>query len=116
MRTHSILSALTGLMLSLGVEAGQKPLTFDELMKFNTIHDASISDDGSWVVYQLRPDRGDGVAVIRAVDGTTEHRVAQGASPKLSSDSKWAAMVIEPTLEERKPRRKKTRSSTTGWP
>ncbi len=82
-------------------QAGEKPLTFTDLMKFRTVRDPVISKDGSWIAYELRPDRGDGEAVARSASGEAEYRIERGAGPQISGDGRWVATTIEPTLEER---------------
>ena len=104
LRRFAASAALT-LVLSLvlvpsGVLAGDKALTYEDLMKFRTIHGASISDDGSWIAYELRPDRGDGQVVARSTDGLTEVRVERGTSPALTTDGHFLAATIKPTLAE----------------
>jgi len=84
-----------------GSRAGDKPLTFAELMQFRTIHDAVISKNGHWVAYALVPDRGDGEAVVRAVESTTEYRLERGSGPQISADERWVAAALEPPLAER---------------
>ena len=54
--------------------AGDRPLTFEDLMKFRQIQDASISEDGAWVAYALIPDRGDGEAVAQSTTSDTIFR------------------------------------------
>jgi len=89
------------------VDAGDRPLTFSDLMKLRQIQDAAISKDGAWVAYALVPDRGDGEAVIRSIAGDTEYLVERGSGPQISADGLWVAAVIEPTLEEREKARDK---------
>jgi len=83
------------------VDAGDRPLTFSDLMKLRQIQDATISKDGAWVAYALAPDRGDGEAVIRSTAGDPQYFIERGSGPEISADGLWAAAVIEPTLEER---------------
>jgi len=83
-----------------GVAAGTKPLEFRDLMQLRTIREATISDDGTWVAYALWPDRGDGEAVARSIDGSAEYRIPRGSAPVISADSRWVAAVVKPTLEE----------------
>ncbi len=80
--------------------AGTRPLELQDLMQLRTIREVVISDDGTWVAYALWPDRGDGEAVARSVDGDTEHRIPRGSAPVISGDSRWVAAVVEPTLEK----------------
>ena len=82
------------------LHAGDKPLTFEDLMKFRQIQDASISEDGAWVAYALIPDRGDGEAVAQSTTSDTIFRIERGDDPVISADGRWVAAVITPTLEE----------------
>ncbi len=90
---------LTALLIPALATAAKRPFTFDELMKFRQIEDVVLSDDGAWVAYQLKPDRGDGEGVVRATAGETEYRIARGADAVIGADSRWAVFAVEPTLE-----------------
>ena len=83
------------------IHAGTKPLTFQDLMKFRKIERAVIARDGGWVAYTLRPDRGDGEVVVRALEGETVYRIERGSTPAISGDSRWVAAAILPTQKER---------------
>ena len=83
------------------LEAGDRPLTFEDLMKFRQIENASISKDGAWVAYALVPDRGDGETEVRSTTSETMFRIERGDSPVISADGFWVAAAITPTLEER---------------
>jgi len=83
------------------VAAGEKPLTFLDLMQFRQIEDAVISTDGGWIAYALVPDRGDGEVVIRSTISETEYRIERGANPEISKNARWVVAAISPTLEER---------------
>ena len=83
------------------VAAGDKVLTFKDLMQFRQIEGAVISQDGAWIAYAAVPDRGDGEVVIRATGADIEYRIERGANPVISNDGRWAAAEITPTLEER---------------
>jgi hypothetical protein len=103
-RNRSIFAVIVSFVVVLGLAqggaAGDKALTFEELMQFRQIRNAVISDDGGWVAYALVPDRGDGVLVVRSTTDGTEHRIERGADPEISKDGRWVAAAITPTLEE----------------
>ncbi len=82
-----------------GAKAG-KVLGFVDLMKFHTLVDPVISEDGSWTAYELRPDRGDGMVEARALDGNRKATIERGRSPALTQDGSWIAALVVPTLEE----------------
>ncbi|MDH3786596.1 MAG: hypothetical protein OEV00_14885, partial [Acidobacteriota bacterium] len=96
-----VLALITFFLAHTSAMAGTEPLTFTELMKFKKIEGATLSRDGSWVAYTLKPDRGDGEAVARKVDDETEHRVAGCSAPQLSGDARWMACTVLPSQEER---------------
>jgi dipeptidyl aminopeptidase/acylaminoacyl peptidase len=89
------------LIVSGVAQAQADPLTFQDLMKIRQIEDAVISRDGAWIAYSLTPDRGEGEAVARAVEGDREFRVERGVNPVLAGDSNWLACAISPTQKER---------------
>ncbi len=78
-----------------------RELTFVDLMQFRTIRDPAISKNGSFLAYELRPDRGDPEVVLRAIHGEAVHRVALGTSPQVAADGRWAAVAISLSLEEK---------------
>jgi dipeptidyl aminopeptidase/acylaminoacyl peptidase len=93
---------LVAILAGTGVlDAGDRALTFEDLMKFRQIHNASVSEDGAWVAYGLAPDRGDGEAVMRSTASDTLFRIERGEEPVISADGLWVAAFITPTLEER---------------
>ncbi|MBM3285443.1 MAG: hypothetical protein FJY81_06180, partial [Candidatus Aminicenantes bacterium] len=77
-------------------EQGKKPLTFQDIMKFRAIADPVISEDGSWVAYTARPDRGDGDVRIQGTKAETSFTIERGSKPVFSKDSCWLAAVINP--------------------
>ncbi|WP_456430209.1 S9 family peptidase [Rhodocaloribacter sp.] len=78
----------------------KRALTFADLMRFQTIHDPVISDDGAWLAFTAAPDRGDGEAVVRAVTGDARYVVPRGSRPVISKDGAWVAMRLDPPFAE----------------
>jgi dipeptidyl aminopeptidase/acylaminoacyl peptidase len=74
---------------------GTKTITFADLMKFRAIGGLVISDDGKVVAYGLQPGRGDGEAVVHALATGKAVRVPLGASPLISKDGRFVAMVLK---------------------
>ncbi|MGD2113924.1 MAG: prolyl oligopeptidase family serine peptidase [Acidobacteriota bacterium] len=90
---------LLALVAAPGV-AQERPLELTDLMRFRTLHDPVISDDGSWVAYESRPDRGDGEVLVRSTDGEAVYRIERGSAPRISSDAGWVGALVKPPLEE----------------
>ncbi len=76
--------------------AQKKILTFEDVMKFKEIHDPVISENGLWLAYGTRPDRGDGEAVVHGLKNGKKFVVERGSRPRITKDSKWVAAVVQP--------------------
>jgi hypothetical protein len=74
---------------------GTKTITFADLMKFRAIGGPVISEDGTVVAYGLQPDRGDGEGVVHALVPGRVTKVPLGASPVISKDGRFVAMVVK---------------------
>lgn len=77
-----------------------RALTFQDLMRFEQIARPVIAEDGSWIAYELAPDRGDGAAVFRATLGELEHRVELGGGPRVTSDGRWGVARLDVSFEQ----------------
>lgn len=82
---------LSGSLLSLAQE--KKALSVDDMMKFRQISSQLISDNGEWVAYTVKPDRGDPEVVLRSTAGTTEFILKLGEKPVISGNGTWLASV-----------------------
>ena len=86
--------------------AKKKPFTYEDVMHFNDLHGAIISNDGNWSAYYLEPDRGNpkGVVVSTSKDTTTNELtkffVERGKSPKFTNNSKWSVFTVVPDAIE----------------
>ena len=81
--------------------AGQKKaLSVQDIMKFREIHNPVISEDGKWIAYEAKPDRGDGEVTIHAAQGRTVYTIERGSKPVISRDSRWVAAAVLPAAAE----------------
>ncbi|NLO19969.1 MAG: S9 family peptidase [Ignavibacteria bacterium] len=78
----------------------KEPFTFTDIMKFNALRLPEISDDGKFLSYVLRPERGDPKIIIQPTDADTSISFEQAASCKISKNSVWAAIVSVPKALE----------------
>jgi len=76
--------------------AQQKALTVTDMMKFKHIQNPAISEEGNWVVYSVKPDRGDGEAVVLSTTSTKEFKIERGSRPILSKNGRWVAATVLP--------------------
>lgn len=90
-------------------DTGKRPLTFRDIMKFKEIHNPVIAEDGNWVAYTARPDRGNGEVIVYHVSSRKSYVIERGEKPLISKDGKWAAAYIKPdalALEKAKKKEK----------
>ena len=88
------------LAVSAGAAEQRKPLTLQDMMKFNHIRNPVISEDGQWIAYGIQPDRGDGEAKIHSLSSGKVYTVERGSRPVISKDSCWVAAIIRPGAVE----------------
>jgi len=95
-----LLAAVAQLFISATVFA-QEQFTFEDVMKFEDIKSPVISADGKWVAYGVWPEIGDGEAIIKNVGGAEEFIIERGESPQLSSNGRWAGVIVQPPFVEK---------------
>ncbi len=79
--------------------AAQRPVGWDDLMRFRAIEDPVIAADGTAIAFAATPDRGDGDGVVRRLEDGTVLRVPRGTEPAISRDGRWVAFAVKPPLE-----------------
>lgn len=97
-RTLLLTFMLPVLLVSAALSAER--MTYDELMKMRKIESTVVSDDGEWVAYSVRPDRGDGEGMVVGWRGRPEYRVDRGYDPLLSSDGSFVAFRVAVPFEQ----------------
>ncbi|MGA9115173.1 MAG: prolyl oligopeptidase family serine peptidase [Bacteroidota bacterium] len=81
-------------------KGAERPLTFEDMMRFAQVEQAVISSGGEWAACTIRPDRGDGEVLVVSIGRGTRRSVARGARPLFSPDARWlAAELKKPALE-----------------
>ncbi|NIM12441.1 MAG: prolyl oligopeptidase family serine peptidase [Candidatus Aminicenantes bacterium] len=88
-------------LFPLNADTGKQPLTLRDIMTFKSLRDAFISEDGKWVVYHVKPDRGDGEVIVYNIASRKTTIIQPGQKPVMTADSRWVAAAVEPG--ERKP-------------
>ena len=84
----------------LSFAAQKKILTFEDIMKFKEIRNATISADGLWMTYATHPERGEGEVLVHGLENGERFVVARGSRPQITTDAKWVVMTIEPRAVE----------------
>lgn len=76
--------------------AQKRAFSWQDAMKFKSLRQAVISDDGSWAAYTAIPDRGESEAFFVFLNGTNTFTVPRGSNPVIASSSQWAKTVLQP--------------------
>ncbi len=76
--------------------AEKKPLTLQDIMKFKEIHSPAISEQGDWVYYATKPDRGNGETITVSLLSQKSYTIPQGSSPVMTKNGKWLATTLLP--------------------
>lgn len=79
-----------------GLGQQKRPLTFVDVMKFRTIRNVAVSEDGRWVAYDAVPDRGDPQTLVQFTGGTVQYTIGRGSKPQISRDGNWLATFLRP--------------------
>ncbi|MBM3311811.1 MAG: hypothetical protein FJY80_09910, partial [Candidatus Aminicenantes bacterium] len=80
--------------------ATKKPLSYDVFDGWRSIQAAQLSRDGTWLVYALQPQEGDGELVVRNLKTDKEFRAGRGQAPVLTVDGKFVVFTIAPPKAE----------------
>lgn len=91
------------MVLSVLAQQTKRPLTFDDILKWNRITETIISNDGNYVVYKTEPWKGDPNLRIVNRSGKEVKRLNFGTEPKITNNSKYLIYTILTPEEELRP-------------
>ena len=74
----------------------KKPLNFDAFTSWNRILDEAISNDGHWVVYQIKPVKGDPKLGLYNTESKQTQFFSRGSNPQFSEDNQFLVFQIAP--------------------
>ncbi|MCX7735983.1 MAG: prolyl oligopeptidase family serine peptidase [Candidatus Kapabacteria bacterium] len=84
------------LVLAFSNSLAKKAMTFEDAMKFKQIKSPAISNDGKWLIYSIKYERGDGEVIIQGIDTNVKYNIPRGSKPIISENSQWVAMTVLP--------------------
>lgn len=76
--------------------APKRPLTPQDIMKFKEIISPVISDNGKWIVYQTKPDRGNGQVIVQSTESESIHTIERGNKPIITKNGAYVAAAVLP--------------------
>ncbi len=75
----------------------KRPVSYDAYDGWRSIQGTQLSRDGTWLVYALVPEEGDGELVARNLKTGTEYRSPRGRAPVITADGGFVVFAISPT-------------------
>jgi len=83
-----------------------KPIELPDILKWKSIRQAVLADNGVWLGVQIAPVEGDHDVLLREIQGKIEYRFPAGDADRsslqltITSDSRWAAFFTFPDAKE----------------
>lgn len=85
------------LIVTCNVQAQEKKILDPSVYNdWKSLKDATISNDGKYVSYQIDPHKGDGILCIYNVETKRTDTIQRGTSAEFSANSKYIAFKIRP--------------------
>ena len=72
----------------------KKPISYDAFDGWKSIQGVKISSDGTWLVYTLAAQDGDGELVVRNLKAGTEKRHARGRDAVITADDEFVVFAV----------------------
>ncbi len=86
--------------IAVAQQPAKVPITHDAYDGWRSIQGTKLSRDGSWLVYGLTPQDGDGELVVRNLQTGAEHRQSRGRDAAITADGRFVVFAIAPPKAE----------------
>ncbi|MGI4739806.1 MAG: prolyl oligopeptidase family serine peptidase [Janthinobacterium lividum] len=94
-----LLACLAGLP-ALGQQAPKKPLDHSVYDQWQSVANQRLSPNGKYVLFQVKPQQGDGTLYLKTVANQPLRQVSRGDSAQFTADSKFAVFAIKPRYQD----------------
>ncbi len=88
-------------------QPAKKMLDHADFAIWNTIENTQISNDGRWVVYELKPGEGDGSLFVYDGNTAKDRSFDRATDAKISADSRFLVFKIKPFEDTLKAQRRR---------
>ena len=88
-----------GLQPAAAQQPSKKPLDHSVYDKWESVANPKISHNGKYVLYQVRPQQGDGTLYLKTAGNRLLGQVSRGDSAAFSADSKFVVFAIKPPYQ-----------------
>ena len=91
-----LFACLLGLQPVFAQQGPKKPLDHSVYDQWQSVANPRISPNGKYVLFQVKPQQGDGVLHLKTAGNKTLRLVGRGDSALFTADSKFAVFTIKP--------------------
>ncbi|MBC6989043.1 prolyl oligopeptidase family serine peptidase [Hymenobacter sp. BT491] len=99
-KSLSLLACLAvGFQTVVAQQPAKKPLDHSVYDQWQSVVNQKISNNGKYVLFQVRPQQGDGTLHLKTAANRTLRLVSRGDSALFSADSKFAVFSIKPQYQ-----------------
>lgn len=97
---HTFKIILIALLLSCSALPQKKIISTDDLASWEKIENPSISKNAQFFRYELNPQRGNGVLIVRDLNSNSEFLFERGYSAQFSENSRFIIFKVKPEFEK----------------
>jgi dipeptidyl aminopeptidase/acylaminoacyl peptidase len=84
----------------LAQQAPKKPLDHSVYDQWQSVANQRISHNGKYVLFQVKPQQGDGILYLKTTTNKTLRQVSRGDSALFTADSRFAVFSIKPRYQD----------------
>ncbi|WP_022824619.1 alpha/beta hydrolase family protein [Hymenobacter norwichensis] len=95
-----LFAGLAYLPPALAQQPAKKPLDHTVYDRWESVTSQKISNNGKYVLYQVKPQQGDGTLYIKTSGNRTVGQVARGDSALFTADSRFVVFAIKPLFKD----------------
>jgi len=98
--TYPLLLACLAGLPALGQPVPKKPLDHSVYDQWQSVANQRLSPNGKYVLFQVKPQQGDGTLYLKTVANQPLRQVSRGDSAQFTADSKFAVFAIKPRYQD----------------
>lgn len=90
-----LLFLLCSTLILEGENPGKKPLTIKDFSEWKSINNQAVSNDGKRISFEVNPQKGDGILVVRPIDSEKGDTLPRGVDARFSPESDYIVYKIK---------------------
>ncbi|UOQ53869.1 S9 family peptidase [Hymenobacter cellulosivorans] len=98
-KPFALLAGLAFLQPAVAQQTPKKPLDHSVYDQWQSVANQKISQNGKYVLFQVKPQQGDGTLYFKTAANETLRQVSRGDSAQFTADSKFAVFSIRPPYQ-----------------